>query len=48
MFGHAKAEGVVKEIMVALQKWAVPLKLHMSLGMDGPNVNKAVCSKAIS
>ena len=45
MFGHAKAEGVVKEIMDALQKWAVPLKLLMSLGMDGPNVNKAVCSK---
>ena len=45
MYGHAKAEDVVKEIMDALQKWAVPLKLLMSHGMDGPNVNKAVCSK---
>ena len=45
MFGHAKVEGVVKEVMDALQKWAVPLKLLMSLEMDGPNVNKAVCSK---
>ena len=45
MFGHAKAEGVVKEIMDALQKWAVPLQLLMSLGMDGSNVNKAACSK---
>ena len=45
MFGHAKAESVVKEIMDTLQKWAVPLKLLRSLGMDGQNVNKAVCSK---
>ena len=38
MFGQAKTVGVVKEMMIALEKLAVPIKLMVSLGMDGPNV----------
>ena len=45
MFGHAKAPDVVTEILKSLEKLAIPLKLMLSLGMDGPNVNKSILNK---
>ena len=48
LFGHAKADDVVDEMVSALRKWKIPLELLLSHGMDGPNVNKAICSKIIS
>ena len=45
MFGHAKAEEVTKEMIAAMQKWDLPIKYLLSLGMDGPNVNKSICEK---
>ena len=42
MLGHAKADTVVHEILKTLEKLALPLKLVLSLGMDGPNVNKSI------
>ncbi len=45
MFGHAKSEDIVKEILAALEKLALPVKQILSLGMDGPNVNKSVLEK---
>ena len=45
MFGHARAEDVVKEMLGVLDKLAVPLRLILSLGMDGPNVNKSIMHK---
>jgi hypothetical protein len=45
MFGHAKAVDVVQELMGILEKNAIPLKLLLSLGMDGPNVNKSIKGK---
>ena len=41
MFEHAKAQDVVTKVLKALEKLAIPLKLMLSLGMDGPNVNKS-------
>ena len=41
MFGYARAEDVVKEMLGVLDKLAIPLRLMLSLGMDGPNVNKS-------
>ena len=41
MFGHASAEDVVKEMLGALDKLAIPLRLMASLRMDEPNVNKS-------
>ena len=41
MFGHGRAEDVVKEMLGVLDKLAVPVRLMLSLGMDGPNVNKS-------
>ena len=35
MFGHSKAEDVVKEMLDVLDKLAIPIKLMFSLGMDG-------------
>ena len=45
MFGHAKVPDVVAEILKSLEKLAIPLKLMLSLGMDGPNVNKSILNK---
>ena len=45
MFGHAKAEDVVKEMLGVLDKLAIPVRMRFSLGMDGPNVNKSIMHK---
>ena len=45
MFGHAKAVDVVTEIMQVLENLSLPFKLMLSLGMDGPNVNKSILAK---
>ena len=45
MLGHAKADTVVHEMLKTLEKLALPLKLALSLGMDGPNVNKSILGK---
>ena len=45
MLGHAKADTVVHEMLKTLEKLALPLKLVLSLGMDGPNVNKSILGK---
>lgn len=45
MLGHAKADTVVHEMLKVLEKFALPLKLILSLGMDGPNVNKSILGK---
>ena len=45
MFGHAKAPDVVTEIIKSLEKLTIPLKLLLSLGMDGPNINKSILNK---
>ena len=39
MFGSATASIVVRDITYPLKKLRVPIKLMVSLGMDGPNVN---------
>ena len=45
MFGSATASIVVRDITYALKKLGVPIKLMVSLGMDGPNVNKSIRDK---
>ena len=45
ILGHAKADTVVHEMLKTLEKLSLPLKLVLSLGMDGPNVNKAILGK---
>ena len=45
MFGHATASKVVEEMLQTLEELALPLQLMLSLGMDGPNVNKSILSK---
>ena len=45
MLGHAKADTVVHKMLKTLEKLALPLKLVLSLGMDGPNVNKLILGK---
>ena len=45
MFGHARASRVVEEMLQTLEELALPLWLMLSLGMDGPNVNKSILSK---
>ena len=45
MLGHAKADTVIHEMLKTLEKLALPLKLVMSLGIDGPNVNKSILGK---
>ena len=45
MLGHAKADTVVHKMLKTLEKLALPLKLVLSLGMDGPNVNKSILGK---
>ena len=42
MFGYARSEDVVKEMPGLLNKLAIPLRLMLSFGMDGPNVNKSI------
>ena len=46
MFGHAKGDTVSKAILDALQEagYQVPLSKLLSLGSDGPNVNKTIWS----
>ena len=44
MFGHTKAD-VFKEMLDALEKLEEPLRLMLSLGMDGQNVNKSFMGK---
>ena len=45
MFGHARAEDAVKEMLCVLDKLAIPLRLMLSLRMDGPNVKKSKMHK---
>ena len=45
MFGHATADLVVKEMLQTFEQLTLPLLLMISLGMDGPNVNKSILSK---
>ena len=45
MFGHLKAQDVVTEIPKALEKLGTPLRQMLSVGMDGPNVNKSILNK---
>ena len=45
MFGHARAEDVVKEMLGILDKLAIPLRLMLSLVMDEPNANKSIMHK---
>ena len=45
MFGHATANLVVKEMLQTFEQLTLPLSLMLSLGMDGPNVNKCILSK---
>ena len=45
MFGHATADLVVKEMLQTFEQLTLPLSLMLSLGMDGPNVNKSILSK---
>ena len=42
MFGHAKTPDVVTEILKSLEMLNIPLKLMLSLGMYGLNVNKSI------
>ena len=45
MFWHARGEDVVKEMLGVLDKLAIPLRLILSLGIDGPIVNKSIMHK---
>ena len=45
MFGTATATIVMKEMTYALEKLGVPIRPMVSLGMDGPNVNKSIRDK---
>ena len=45
MFGDAKADTVVDEMLQTLEELALPLRLMLSLGMDGPSVNKSILKK---
>ena len=42
---NARPMILVKQITYALDKIGVPIKLMISLGMDGPNVNKSIKHK---
>ena len=48
MFGHAKAADVVTEIMQVLENLSLPFKLMLSLGIDGPNVNKSILDEFLT
>ena len=45
MFGHAKADTVVDEMLQTLEELALPLQLMLSIGMDGPDVTKSILKK---
>ena len=45
MFGHAKTQDVVEKMLKTLEEIAVPIRLMLSLGMDGPNVHKSIMDK---
>ena len=45
MFGHATADLVVKEMLQTFEQLTLLLLLMLSLGMDGPTVNKSILSK---
>ena len=45
MLGHAETDTEVHEMMKVLEKLALPMKLILSLGMDGPNLNKSILGK---
>ena len=45
VFYHSKEEDMLTEILKALEKSAIPLTLMLSLGMDGPNINKSILNK---
>ena len=45
MLGYAKVDTVVHKMLKTLDKLALPLKLVLSLGMNGPNVNKSILGK---
>ena len=45
MFGHATADLVVKEMLQTFEQITLPVSLMLSMGMDGPNVNKSILSK---
>ena len=45
MFGHAKADTVVDDMLQTLEELALPLRLMLSLDMDGPNVKQSVLNK---
>ena len=45
MLGHVKADTVVHEMLKTLDKLALSLKLVLSLGIDGPDVNKSILGK---
>ena len=45
MLGHIRAEDFVKEMLGVLDRLAIPLRMMLSLGIDGPNVNKYIMHK---
>ena len=45
MFGNSKAEDVVIEMLDILHELAIPIKLIVPLGIEGPNVNKSIMEK---
>ena len=45
MFGYARAEDVVKELLGVLDKLAIPLRMMLSLGMDRPIVKESIMHK---
>ena len=42
IFGHCKANDIVKGMLHVLDKLAVAIMLVVSLGMDGPNFSKSI------
>ena len=45
MFGHVKAQSVVRKMLKTLEEMVIPVKLQLFLGMDRPNINKAIMDK---
>ena len=45
IFSHTKGENVFKEMFNALEKLSITPTLMLSLGKDGPNVNKSIRDK---
>ena len=45
MYGHAKVVNVGKEMLTALEELGIPLRLMLSLGMDGSNVDTSILNK---